>query len=205
MITIVDYGLGNIQAFLNAYKRLNIGAGTAQTAGELRNARKLILPGVGNFDHTMQRLQESGMRDTLDELVQEKRIPVLGVCVGMQMLAHSSEEGELPGLGWIDGRVRAFSDWEEAAGLPLPHMGWNDVQATTQNPLFHDLRSEARFYFLHSFFFECARPEYALALSRYGSDFSSAVGAGNVYGVQFHPEKSHRFGTQLLKNFAELC
>jgi glutamine amidotransferase len=204
MITIVDYGLGNIQAFLNVYKRLNIEAKTAKTADELRNADKVILPGVGHFDHAMRRLDESGMRETLEDLAISKKVPVLGVCVGMQMLAASSEEGELPGLGWIDGRVRGFAAWESAADLPLPHMGWNDVRPTATNPLFDQLDSDARFYFLHSFFFECAKPDDALALSRYGSEFTSAVNSRNIFGVQFHPEKSHHFGTQLLKNFAEL-
>jgi len=204
MITIVDYGLGNIQAFLNVYKRLNIEARTAQTADDLRNANKVILPGVGHFDHAMRRLGDSGMRTILDDLALNKRVPVLGVCVGMQMLAHSSEEGELPGLGWIDGRVRGFASWEGAGNLPLPHMGWNDVLPTVGNPLFDRLESDARFYFLHSFFFECARPDDNLAMSRYASEFSSAVNSRNIYGVQFHPEKSHHFGTQLLKNFAEL-
>jgi glutamine amidotransferase len=204
MITIVDYGLGNIQALLNVYKRLNIEANTAGNADDLRSATRLILPGVGNFDHAMQRLEDSGMRETLDDLVLEHGVPVLGVCVGMQMLANSSEEGELPGLGWIDGRVRSFASWERATDLPLPHMGWNDVRPTNANPLFDRLESDARFYFLHSFFFECTKPDDALAMSRYGSEFSSAVGSRNIYGVQFHPEKSHHFGTQLLKNFAEL-
>jgi len=204
MITIVDYGLGNIQAFLNVYKRLNIEAQTARTADALCNAPNVILPGVGHFDHAMRRLDESGMRETLNELALEKKVPVLGVCVGMQMLAHSSEEGRLPGLGWIDGRVRAFASWESARDLPLPHMGWNDVRPTSGNPLFGRLETDARFYFLHSFFFECAKPDDELAMAEYGSEFSAAVSSGNIYGVQFYPEKSHRYGTQLLKNFAEL-
>jgi glutamine amidotransferase len=204
MITIVDYGLGNIQAFLNVYKRLNIEATTTQTADGLRDATKVILPGVGHFDHAMRRLEESGMRRRLDELALKRAVPVLGVCVGMQMLAHSSDEGELPGLGWIDGRVRGFASWEETNDLPLPHMGWNDVRPTTANPLFRGLESAARFYFLHSYFFECAKPEDGLAVSPYGGEFNCAVNSRNIYGVQFHPEKSHHFGTQLLKNFAEL-
>jgi glutamine amidotransferase len=204
MIAIVDYGLGNIQAFLNVYKRLNIQAKTAQTSDDLREANKVILPGVGHFDHAMRRLGNSGMRETLDDLVLSKGVPVLGVCVGMQMLGHSSEEGELPGLGWIEGRVRGFASWGGAGNLPLPHMGWNDVRPTAENALFDHLEADARFYFLHSFFFECAIPDDNLAMSRYGSEFSSAVNSGNIYGVQFHPEKSHHFGTQLLKNFAEL-
>jgi len=204
LITIIDYGLGNIRAFLNVYKRHNIEARTARSADELAGATKVILPGVGAFDHAMERLEQSGMRATLDDLVLERRAPVLGVCVGMQMLAHGSDEGKRPGLGWIDGHVRAFRSWEPARRLPVPHMGWNDVRPTSGSGLFRDLDSEARFYFLHSFFFECAQPEDVRAVSPYGADFSSAVGHGNVHGVQFHPEKSHHFGTRLLRNFAEL-
>jgi imidazole glycerol-phosphate synthase subunit HisH len=204
MITIVDYGLGNITAFLNVYKRLNLEARTASTPAELAGATRLILPGVGHFDHAMDRLEASGMRTALDELVLGAKVPVVGVCVGMQMLADSSDEGTRPGLGWIPGRVRSFSAWEPAAALPLPHMGWNDVAPRSTSPLFAGLESDARFYFLHSFFFECAQPGHVLAEARYGAEFGCAVNAGNIYGVQFHPEKSHHYGTRLLQNFAEL-
>lgn len=198
MIAIVDYGLGNVQAFLNVYKRLNVTAARASTAADLRRAEKIILPGVGAFDHAMERLEASGMRETLDELVLGVKVPVLGVCVGMQMLALSSDEGELPGLGWIEGRVRRLA----GSRLPLPHMGWNDVRPVRRNGLFDGLEAEARFYFLHSYYFECARPADVAAVSAYGADFSSAVSSSHISGVQFHPEKSHHFGIQLLKNFA---
>lgn len=204
MIAVVDYGLGNIQAFLNVYRRLNIPARTAATPAELADASRVILPGVGHFDHAMRRLEESGLRPALDDLVLRRRIPVLGVCVGMQMLAEGSDEGELPGLGWIAGRVRSFSARESARGLPLPHMGWNDVRPAAGRALFDQLAEDARFYFLHSYFFECARGEDAAAVASYGGEFPCAVSAGNVHGVQFHPEKSHHFGTRLLRNFAEL-
>jgi glutamine amidotransferase len=204
MITIVDYGLGNIQAFLNVYKRLNIEATTANCAEGLRGASKVILPGVGAFDHAMERLEESGMRETLNDLALEQRVPVLGVCVGMQMLAHGSDEGKLTGLGWIPGRVRALRSRESLADLPSPHMGWNDVRPARVSPLFDQLESDARFYFLHSYYFHCERNEDIAAVSRYGDDFSCAVSSGNIHGVQFHPEKSHHFGTRLLKNFAEM-
>jgi imidazole glycerol-phosphate synthase subunit HisH len=204
MIRIVDYGLGNVQAFLNVFKRLNITAKIATTADELADAAKLILPGVGHFDHAMDRLTQSGMRQALEELALKKRVPVLGVCVGMQILGQSSDEGALQGLGWIDGRVRGFAALDEARDLPLPHMGWNDVRPVTASRLFSHLETEARFYFLHSFYFECARDDDVLALSSYGKNFSSAVNRGNIFGVQFHPEKSHHFGTRLLQNFAEL-
>jgi glutamine amidotransferase len=204
MITIVDYGLGNIQAFLNVYKRLNIAAATARSAADLAGASRVILPGVGAFDDAMERLERSGLRAALDDLVLVKRVPVLGVCVGMQILAQGSDEGRLRGLGWVDGHVKAFESWEPTKRMPVPHMGWNDVSPGAGTRLFEGLESEARFYFLHSFFFECARQEDILAVSQYGADFSSAVHHGNVFGVQFHPEKSHHFGTQLLKNFAEM-
>ena len=204
MISIVDYGLGNIRAFSNMYKRLNIDAQVATRADELRSATKIILPGVGAFDHAMELLQASGMRETLDELVLHRKVPVLGICVGMQILAEGSDEGRLPGLGWIAGRVRAFKSVPQAAGLPLPHMGWNDVRPAPGAGLFGGLENDARFYFLHSYFFECARADCTAATASYGIDFSCAVGSGNVFGVQFHPEKSHHHGARLLKNFAEL-
>ena len=204
MISIVDYGLGNIRAFLNLFKRLNIEANTASKAEDLAGATKVILPGVGHFDRAMQRLQDSGMRPVLDELVLERQVPVLGICVGMQMLAESSDEGTLPGLGWIKGRVRGFASLPTGTQLHLPHMGWNDVRPTAPSRLFDQLERDARFYFLHSFYFECARPEDSAATSLYGTHFSSAVSSANIHGVQFHPEKSHQFGTRLLKNFAEL-
>jgi glutamine amidotransferase len=131
-------------------------------------------------------------------------VPVVGICVGMQMLAESSEEGSRAGLGWIPGRVRSFRSWEAAAALPMPHMGWNDVTPARPSRLFDQLDTGARFYFLHSFFFECVRDEHVAAVAQYGSAFACAVSSGNIHGVQFHPEKSHHFGTRLLQNFAAI-
>ncbi|QTN24253.1 imidazole glycerol phosphate synthase subunit HisH [Rhizobacter sp. AJA081-3] len=204
MISIVDYGLGNIRAFSNMYGRLNIEARAVTHADELRGATKIILPGVGAFDHAMQLLQQSGMRETLDDLVLRQHVPVMGICVGMQILAEGSDEGQLPGLGWVPGRVRAFNSNSLTQGLPLPHMGWNDVKPKSGLKLFDGLEVDARFYFLHSYYFDCACPDSVAATASYGIDFSCAVHSGNVFGVQFHPEKSHHFGAQLLKNFAEL-
>ena len=204
MIHIVDYGLGNVQAFLTMFKRLGLEATRAKTAADLTNASKIILPGVGAFDHAVELLDQSGMRPVLETLVVNDKVPVLGICVGMQILATSSEEGRLPGLGWVPGKVRSFRSDERSASLPLPHMGWNDVQPKSGSPIFKGLASDARFYFLHSYFFECNEPSHVAAVASYGVDFSCAVSADNVYGVQFHPEKSHHFGAQLLKNFGEL-
>lgn len=204
MIHIVDYGLGNVQAFLTMFKRLGLEATRAKTAADLASASKIILPGVGAFDHAVELLDQSGMRPVLETLVVNDKVPVLGICVGMQILATSSEEGRLPGLGWVPGKVRSFRSDERSACLPLPHMGWNDVQPKSGSPIFKGLESDARFYFLHSYFFECNEPSHVAAVASYGVDFSCAVSADNVYGVQFHPEKSHHFGAQLLKNFGEL-
>lgn len=204
MIHVVDYGLGNVQAFLTMFKRLGFEATRAKTAADLTGASKIILPGVGAFDHAIELLNQSGMRQSLETLVLQDKVPVLGICVGMQILASASDEGRLPGLGWVPGKVRAFRTNEQSARLPLPHMGWNDVQPKPGAPLFAGLESDARFYFLHSYYFECDAPSHVAATASYGLDFSCAVSAGNVYGVQFHPEKSHHFGTKLLKNFVEL-
>lgn len=204
MIAIVDYGVGNVRAFLNVYKRLNIDARAARTAEELEGARRLILPGVGTFDHAMRRLVQSGMRGPLEELVLRRGVPLLGVCVGMQMLARASAEGGESGLDWIGGEVVGFRSREASAGLPVPHMGWNDVRASSGGRLFEGLEPGCRFYFLHSYFFQCDRAEDTLAVATYGIEFSCAVSAANIYGVQFHPEKSHEAGTRLLQNFAAL-
>ena len=204
MITIVDYGLGNVQAFANIYRRLEIPARLARSAEELTGATHLILPGVGAFDWAMARLDASGMRATLDELVQVERISVLGVCVGMQMMAKGSDEGQAQGLGWFDAHVHIFDDARFVSRTHLPHMGWNDVEPVRTDGLLRGLGSDARFYFLHSYYFGPKDPADVLATTVYGERYACAVQRGNVFGVQFHPEKSHRWGIQLLKNFAEL-
>ncbi|QPQ54431.1 imidazole glycerol phosphate synthase subunit HisH [Allosphingosinicella flava] len=204
MTTIVDYGLGNIGAFLNMYKRMNLPAKAARTAEELRDAERIILPGVGAFDHAIELLDASGMRPLLEEKVIHEKVPVIGVCVGMQILADTSEEGEGPGLGWIPGIVRHFRSMPAPNDLPLPHMGWNDVEPRGEEKLFRGLERDARFYFLHSFYYECANLSDRVATATYGSPFACAVRRDNVWGVQFHPEKSHHFGAMLLKNFAEI-
>jgi imidazole glycerol-phosphate synthase subunit HisH len=204
LITIVDYGLGNVQAIANIYRRLEIPAVLARSAAELTNASHIILPGVGAFDWAMSRLEASGMRAVLNELVSGKLRPVLGICVGMQMMARTSDEGQASGLGWFDARVRIFDNSRFVGPTHLPHMGWNDVDPVRTDGVFRDLGSGARFYFLHSYYFAPSDPQDVLATTSYGEQFASAVQHGNVIGVQFHPEKSHAWGIQLLKNFAGL-
>lgn len=204
MISIVDYGLGNVQAFANIYKRLDIPVTMAKTAGDLAGASHIILPGVGAFDWAMTRLNDSGMRETLDNLVLNQKKPVLGICVGMQMMARSSDEGKAGGLGWFDASVKLFDDSLFQGRTHLPHMGWNDIEPVRTDGLFRELANGARFYFLHSYYFAPNDPADVLSTTVYGGRFSSAVQRGNVHGVQFHPEKSHAWGIQLLKNFAEL-
>ncbi|THB73268.1 MAG: imidazole glycerol phosphate synthase subunit HisH [Gammaproteobacteria bacterium] len=202
MITIINYGLGNIQAFYEIYKRLNIPVNVVETPGQLKNIQRIILPGVGAFDWAMGRLNSSGMREVLDELVLGEKCPVLGVCVGMQMMAHSSDEGKLPGLGWINAHVKRFDDSRFTQKTHLPHMGWNNVEPVINDSLFHEINSP-RFYFLHSYYFLPKKQENVLATTDYNGTFVSSVRANNVFGTQFHPEKSHQWGVQLLKNFAE--
>lgn len=204
MITIVDYGLGNVEAIANIYRRLDIPVARARSAAELAGAQRLILPGVGAFDWAMSRLAESGMREMLDTLVIEQGRPVLGICVGMQMMASRSDEGRLPGLGWIDADVRRFDESRFTQRTHLPHMGWNDIRARDDSGVLSGLAQGARFYFLHSYYFDAHHADQVLAYTDYGAAFASAVQRDNICGVQFHPEKSHQFGIRLLKNFAEL-
>lgn len=204
MIHIVDYGLGNIQAFMTMYKRLGFETVRARSAEALASATRIILPGVGAFDHAMQSLNASGMREMLDRKVLEEKVPVLGICVGMQMLADASEEGRESGLGWVPGDVCSFESREQSRTLPMPHMGWNDATPSKATGLFTGLEKDARFYFLHSYFFECRDVAHSSAKASYGIEFDCAVRNDNVFGTQFHPEKSHHWGATLLKNFAEL-
>jgi glutamine amidotransferase len=205
VISIVDYGVGNAQAFLTLFKALGIQAERANTPELLNGASRLILPGVGHFDHAMQQLNKSGLRPKLEDLVLGSNIPVMGVCVGMQMLAEESEEGTTPGLGWISGQVRAFENNPQASRLPMPHMGWNDLRPTPTSKIFsHGFNESLQFYFLHSYYFDANNKEDVAATAHYGIDFDAVVSRGHIHGVQCHPEKSHRWGRQLLKNFAEL-
>ena len=204
MISIIDYGLGNVQAFINAYTRLDIPVNVAKSTNDLVSTNKIILPGVGSFDHAIEKFNASGLRDLIEQLVLDKGIPLLGVCIGMQMLAKSSEEGKLSGLGWIDGNVKKFDTSEKKDSQILPHMGWNNVVSENENNLFKGIKNEKRFYFLHSYYFDPSQESNIIGETDYGFNFASAIKRKNIFGVQFHPEKSHHCGEQLLKNFSQI-
>lgn len=204
MITILDYGSGNLNAIKNIYERLNISNEFADTKEQIEKADHIILPGVGAFDETISTLQEKGFIDVLNKKVLEEKTPILGICVGMQMLSDSSEEGALKGLTWIPGKVKKFNK-DLIPGKPkIPHLGWNSIEITRDCPLFKNIDPAIGFYFVHSYYYECTDEANILCKTEYGKVFHSAVNRDNIYGVQFHPEKSHENGIQLLKNFATL-
>ncbi len=202
MIAIIDYDMGNVASVANMLKR--IGAPTTLTRDPeiLKRASKVIIPGVGAFDKGMQNLASFGLIDALHEAATVRKIPVLGICLGMQLMTRSSEEGAERGLGWIEARTCRFR-FPENTDLKIPHMGWNETAAQRDNALL-PAESRSRFYFVHGYFVKCERPDDVLATTQYGIEFASAVGHENIFGVQFHPEKSHRFGLELLQRFAAL-
>jgi glutamine amidotransferase len=194
--------MGNVGSIRNMIKRVGGEAITTAEAEQIRSADKLILPGIGAFDRGMERLESTGLMPLLEERVRGEGVPVLGICLGMQMLTESSEEGERPGLGWIAGRTIRFRP-EDLGDAPIPHMGWNQVQVAKDEERFEAIEGELRFYFVHSFHVVCDREEDVLTKTTYGREFVSAVARDNVVGVQFHPEKSHRFGMGFMKRFVE--
>lgn len=200
MIVVVDYGAGNIGSVLNMIRKVGGQAVASSKADDLHMAQKIILPGVGSFDNAMRKLNQLGLVQPLRDCA-VAGVPLFGICLGMQLLSHGSEEGTLPGLSLIPGRVRRFKFNEDQASLKIPHMGWNQVIACKKHPLTDGLEAGARFYFVHSYYYECEDPADELFKTHYGYDFASGVQRGNVMGVQFHPEKSHRFGMQLFRNF----
>lgn len=203
MITIVNYGMGNLGSVQNMFKRIGVPSEITGEPAAVARAEKLLLPGVGAFDAAMQKIADSGLREVLDRKVLEEKIPVLGICLGMQLLTNGSEEGVLPGLGWIPARCFRFR-FPEGSKLKIPHMGWNYVFPKRESSLTKDLPDEPRFYFVHSYYVQCDYAENVLMTTPYGNDFHSIVQRENVYGAQFHPEKSHKYGMKLLSNFASL-
>lgn len=200
MIVIVDYDVGNLASVCSMLRKAGADAVISRDENEILAADKLILPGVGHFDHGMKMLQGSGLRDTLDRFALELRKPVLGICLGAQMMGKTSAEGDQPGLGWIDMECRRFQD---AEGLRVPHMGWAEIQPKQTSMLFEHAAPDARYYFVHSYYMACADPQNVLATCHYGIDFACSIRNDNIFGVQFHPEKSLRHGLALMLAFAE--
>lgn len=200
MIVVIDYAVGNLAAVVNMFKRLGVMCQISADAEKIRHATGIVLPGNGAFDACMQGLRATGLIPLLEEMVLVRKTPLLGICVGAQILGHASEEGVEPGLGWVDMKVQRFPALPD---LRVPHMGWCDVKRhAPEHPLLRDLDPDARFYFVHSYFMLPANPNDVLLTAHYGQDFAAAVSVGNITGVQFHPEKSHRYGKQLLGQFA---
>lgn len=201
MITIIDYGMGNLGSVQNMFKYLGIPSIITGDLGELAKAQKILLPGVGAFDNAMISLNQKGFRELLDHKALVEKVPVLGICLGMQLLTRGSEEGKLPGLNYIPADTVRFP---KTAGIKVPHMGWNRVVYSTPSVLTKDLPEESRFYFVHSFRVNVDDENNSILKADYGIRFDAAIQKENIFGAQFHPEKSHKFGMQLLKNFASI-
>ena len=199
MIIIADYGMGNLGSVLNMFKRIGVEAQISSDLEVISRASKILLPGVGAFDTAMSRICEMGLKEILNKKALFEKVPILGICLGMQLLTNRSEEGKLPGLGWIDGEALSF---KQRISLKVPHMGWNIAKATKQSCLTKGLEDDARFYFVHSYYVNA--PNHSIMQTNYEIDFESAIAKDNIFGAQFHPEKSHKYGMQLLKNFADI-
>ena len=202
MIVIVDYGVGNLNSIANMLKKAGVREKISGDKNQVAAADKLLLPGMGNFDNCMQKLSDSGLMDEINKKVFEEKVPILGICVGLQMMMENSEEGEMPGLGWIKGKTIRFKKELVDAGLKIPNMGWREIKVDKSSKLTTDFDSDARFYFAHSYHVLPDDRSDILIEANYGYDFTAAIEHENIIGVQFHPEKSHRFGFNLLKNFA---
>ncbi len=205
MIGILNYGVGNLKAFANIFKSLGFDHKIIESGEEILNVNKLILPGVGSFDSVMDKLEKANVFQQLSQFALVEKRPLLGVCVGMQILANSSEEGKKKGLGWINGNVKKFNFTNLSEKPMIPQIGWNEINIVKrETSLLKSLGVNPHFYFLHSYYFECEDKKDIMATADYGYEFCSAVNRENIYGTQFHPEKSHHNGVQLLKNFALL-
>lgn len=205
MIVIVDYGTGNLMSVKNMFKKIGISdVIISNSKSEIEHAKKIILPGVGHFDYGMNKLNESGLIDILNKKVLKDKIPALGICLGAQLLTNGSEEGSLPGLGWIDAETIRFDSNLMNIKLPIPNMGWCDTYSVANCGISTNLNSNQRYYFVHSFHMRCFDPNNILFESEYGYKFTSGIFKENIFGVQFHPEKSHKFGMKIFENFSKL-
>lgn len=202
MISILNYGLGNLASIQNMLKKVRVESAIIDQPSAVENATALIIPGVGKFDHAMKQIDALGFREPLEFVAKKRRIPILGICLGMQLMTRGSEEGSLPGLGWMEAQTRYIRSRTQE--IRVPHMGWNLIQIQKNHPCFdNDGLQEHRFYFVHSYAVHCQNPKDVLATTHYGDEFVCAFAKDNFLGVQFHPEKSHKFGASFLRRFAE--
>lgn len=202
MITIIDYGVGNLNSIRNMLKKIGVNSVISSQPADIESAEKLILPGIGSFEYGMKKLRGSAFFDTLQQKVLQNKTPILGVCLGAQLLLNGSEEGEpVPGLGWIEGKSVRFNQSLMADNFKVPHMGWNELQIKKESRLFKDVRPDHRYYFVHAYHMACYHEADILAESNYSYNFVAAVEKQHIVGVQFHPEKSHKFGMKLYENF----
>ena len=202
-VTIIDYGVGNLGSILNMFKKIGVEAKLTQSINDVIDAKKLLLPGVGSFDYGMKMLNDTGYVEAINQKVLTEKISILGICLGMQLMTKRSDEGSLNGLGWFDAETVKFD--LDTTIFKVPHMGWNEVKVEKPNKLFEDMYDEPRFYFVHSYHIKCNKKEDVLLTTKYGYDFVCGIRKDNIYGAQFHPEKSHKYGMKLLKNFADNC
>lgn len=206
MISIVNYGMGNLGSIVNMFKKIGVKTNLVSTVEEIAGAEKILLPGVGAFDAAMSKINELGIRDILNKKALEEQIPILGICLGMQLLTDRSDEGVLSGLGWIPAETKSFKKVLNTNQYKVPHMGWSTTRLNQKSLLTTDFEAleEVRFYFVHSYYVECKNNENSILKTSYGVEFDSAIQKNNIYGAQFHPEKSHKFGMKLLENFARI-
>ncbi|MCK5116389.1 MAG: imidazole glycerol phosphate synthase subunit HisH [Candidatus Aegiribacteria sp.] len=204
MVVIINYGMGNLGSIQNMLKHVGVESTISDNITDIENADKLVLSGVGAFDSGMKNISDLGFISVLNSKVLDDKTPILGICLGMQLFAQSSEEGKLSGLGWINADTVRFSFADESCNLKIPHMGWNHANVQRDSELIKDVSEDSRFYFVHSYHLDCRELENVICTTHYGYDFPSVVEKENIFGVQFHPEKSHKFGMKLLSNFAQI-
>ena len=202
MIIIVDYGMGNLGSVFNMFKKIGVASKITSDLEEIKYAKKILLPGVGSFDKAMERINTSGIKEVLDYKVLKEDTPILGICLGMQLLTNNSEEGIEKGLGYINASTKKFSFQDKK--MKVPHMGWNLVEKSTSSLITNNFEVESKFYFVHSYYVEVEKQENSILKTTYGLEFDSAIQHKNVYGAQFHPEKSHKYGMKLLENFSKI-